>query len=293
MELFEAMGTRRSIRFFKPWKEVEDWKIQMILQAARYASCQGNCNSTEAIVIDKKNYPEEKFEQIIECASPFNEIQLRQAPVVIAWLINMDAWYKELIQSFQVLFPARAVTAAHGWTYKQLTEQTYPRLMSFPRDKAEDLLRIESGQAIANALLAATELGLGSCLLATGRKPADYPKVLGTPENIIPIWLMAVGYAAEEPGQRPRKRFDRLFHDGNYGTPLKEDKEVREQLVSRYLIQPMDPLPGRDEEIKHICRMFGFTEEMPDMPKDKILEMYEEDSPYYGELPPGLEKRGV
>lgn len=54
MELFEAMGTRRSIRFFKPWKEVEDWKIQMILQAARYASCQGNCNSTEAIVIDKK-----------------------------------------------------------------------------------------------------------------------------------------------------------------------------------------------------------------------------------------------
>lgn len=241
----------------------------------------------------KKNYPEEKFEQIIECASPFNEIQLRQAPVVIAWLINMDAWYKELIQSFQVLFPARAVTAAHGWTYKQLTEQTYPRLMSFPRDKAEDLLRIESGQAIANALLAATELGLGSCLLATGRKPADYPKVLGTPENIIPIWLMAVGYAAEEPGQRPRKRFDRLFHDGNYGTPLKEDKEVREQLVSRNLIQPMDPLPGRDEEIKHICRMFGFTEEMPDMPKDKILEMYEEDSPYYGELPPGLEKRGV
>jgi len=84
MELFEAMGTRRSVRFFKPWQEVEEWKIQMILQAARYASCQGNCNSTEAIVIDKRTYPEEKFEQIIECASPFNEIQLRQAPIIIA-----------------------------------------------------------------------------------------------------------------------------------------------------------------------------------------------------------------
>jgi len=293
MELFEVMGKRRSIRFFKPWKEVEDWKIQMMLQAARYASCQGNCNSTEAIVIDKKNYPEDKFEQIIECASPFNEIQLRQAPVIIAWLINMDAWYKELIQTFQVLFPARAVTAAHGWTYKHLTEQTYPRLMSFPREKAEDLLRIESGQAIAHALLAATELGLGTCLLATGRKPAEFPKVLDLPDNIVPIWLMAVGYAAEEPGQRPRKRFDRLFHYGDYGTPLNEDKEVREQLEDENLIQPMDPLPGREEEIKHICRMFGFTEDMPDMPKDKILEMYEEDSPYYGELPPGLEKRGV
>lgn len=293
MELFEVMGNRRSIRFFKPWKEVEDWKIQMMLQAARYASCQGNCNSTEAIVIDKKNYPADKFEQIVECASPFNEIQLRQAPVIIAWLINMDAWYKELIQTFQVLFPARAVTAAHGWTYKHLTEQTYPRLMSFPREKAEDLLRIESGQAIAHALLAATELGLGTCLLATGRKPAEFPKVLDLPENIVPIWLMAVGYAAEEPGQRPRKRFEKLFHYGNYRTPLKEDKEVRKQLEEEQLIQPMDPLPGREEEIKHICRMFGFTEAMSDMPKEKILEMYEEDSPYYGELPPGLEKRGV
>ncbi|TDJ01340.1 MAG: hypothetical protein E2O70_03835, partial [Candidatus Dadabacteria bacterium] len=100
MELLEAIGTRRSIRFFKPWQEVEDWKIQRMLQAARYASCQGNCGSTEAIVIDKKTYPEDKFEQIIECASPFNEQQLRQAPIVIAWLINMDAWYKELVESF-------------------------------------------------------------------------------------------------------------------------------------------------------------------------------------------------
>ena len=39
--------------------------------------------------------------------------------------------------------------------------------------------------------------------------------------------------------------------------------------------------------------MFGFTEEMPDMPKDKIKALYEEDSPYYGELPPDLDKKGV
>ena len=293
MELMEAIGTRRSIRFFKPWQEVEDWKIQRILQAARYASCQGNCGSTEAIVIDKKTYPKDKYEQLIECASTFNELQLRTAPIVIAWLINMDAWYKELVESFAVLFPARAVTAAQGWTYKILTEVTYPRLMSFPKDRAEDLLRIEAGQAIANALLAATELGLGACLLATGRKPAEFPKVLGVPENIVPIWLMAVGYAAETPGQRPRKRFDKLFHYNQYGTPLKEDQAVKEQLRECRMLQPMDPLPGRDEELKHICRMFGLSEDMPDMPKDKIRALYEKDSIYYGEVPPGLEDKGV
>ena len=293
MELMEAIGTRRSIRFFKPWKEVEDWKIQRILQAARYASCQGNCGSTEAIVIDKKTYPAEKFEQLIECASTFNEIQLRTTPIVIAWLVNMDAWYKELVESFAVLFPARAITAAHGWTYKILTETTYPRLMSFPRDRAEDLLRIEAGQAIANALLAATELGLGGCLLATGRKPAEFPKVLGVPENIVPLWLMAVGYSAETPGQRPRKRFDKLYHYNTYGTPLKEDPAVKEMLRESKMIQPMDPLPGREEELRHVCRMFGLREDMPDMPKEKIRALYEKDSIYYGEVPPGLEEKGV
>jgi hypothetical protein len=139
----------------------------------------------------------------------------------------------------------------------------------------------------------ATELGLGCCLLATGRKPAEFPKVLGVPENVVPIWLMAVGYAAESPGQRPRKRFDRLFHLNEYGNALKEDKDVKEELKRRKLIQPMDPLPGRDEEVLHICRMFGLPEGLPDMPKDQIEALYNEDSPYYGELPPGLEERGV
>ena len=117
--------------------------------------------------------------------------------------------------------------------------------------------------------------------------------VLGTPENIVPIWLMTVGYAAEDPGQRPRKRFDRLYHSNEYGTPLAEDQDVRKELEEEKLIQPMDPLPGREEELRHICRMFGFTEDMCDMPKERVLEMYEEDSPYYGELPPGLEEKGV
>ena len=37
MEVLEAIGRRRSIRFYKSWKNVEDWKMQVILQAARYA----------------------------------------------------------------------------------------------------------------------------------------------------------------------------------------------------------------------------------------------------------------
>ena len=77
---------------------------------------------------------------------------------------------------------------------------------------------------------------------------------------------MTVGYPAENPGQRPRKRFDRLYHSNEYGIPLAEDRDVR-------------------KELRRICRMFGFTEDMCGMPGEKVLEMYEEDSPRDGELP--------
>jgi hypothetical protein len=61
------------------------------------------------------------------------------------------------------------------------------------------------------------------------------------------------------------------------------------------MIQPMDPLPWRDEELKYICRMFGLPEDLPDMPKSHIKALYSESSPYYGELPPEevLLARGV
>ena len=293
MEVLEAIGKRRSIRFYKDWKKVEDWKIQVILQAARYESCQGNCNSTEAIVIDKATYPKKKWDEIVQCVSAFNELHLQTAPTLIVWLTNLDGWYKDLVKSFAVLFPLRAISAAQGWTYKLLTETTYPRLMSFPKDKTEDLFRIEAGQAMAQSMLAATELGLGTCLIATGRNPQAFPKVLGLPENVVPLWAMTVGYPLEDPDQRPRKRFDRLFHFNGYGKPLKEDKETKELLKEAGMILDPNPIDEREQELKNICRSLGLTEDMPDMPKEKIKELYKKDSPYYGELPKDLIKKGV
>ncbi len=116
---------------------------------------------------------------------------------------------------------------------------------------------------------------------------------MASPLHLQLYYIKAVGYAAETPGQRPRKRFDKLFHYNEYGIPLKEDAEVKEELKKAKMIQPMDPHPGRDEELKRLCKMFGLDEGMPDMPKEKIRALYEKDSIYYGEVPEGLEEKGV
>ena len=82
--VFQAMGDRRSIRYFDPDRKVEDWKIQAMLQAARHSSCQGNINATEAIVVQKETC--ELWDEIEECVSGFNVQVINQCSHVIFWL---------------------------------------------------------------------------------------------------------------------------------------------------------------------------------------------------------------
>ena len=42
--ILQSLGNRRSIRYFDESREVERWKIETMLQAARFSSCQGTIN---------------------------------------------------------------------------------------------------------------------------------------------------------------------------------------------------------------------------------------------------------
>ena len=59
MELREAIGRRRSIRFLLPHRPVEWQKIQRMLEAARLSSFWGNVNALGAVVIERKSAPQE------------------------------------------------------------------------------------------------------------------------------------------------------------------------------------------------------------------------------------------
>src|ERR1700687_2746196 len=97
--------------------------------------------------------------------------------------------------------------------------QTVPRLMSFPVERTDTLLRFESGQAVANAITAGVALGVGNILLAFGRKPGGVEKAFGLAPNLKFTWAHAVGYPLEDAkagGQRPRVKFEKLFHKDSY-----------------------------------------------------------------------------
>jgi nitroreductase len=256
--ILRTLGDRRSIRYFDPDRTVEDWKIETMLQAARFASCQGNINATEAIVVQKETC--EVWDELEECVSGFNVQLMNQSSHLILWLTNLNAWYGRAVDGISSVALSAAVSKYHGWNYEFSMTQTIPRLMSFPTERTEILLRFESGQAAANAIAAGVGLGVGNILVAFGRKPGGVEKVFDLPPHYRFTWGHAVGYPLENPnagGQRPRLKFEKLFHDNAFGTPLKSDPATVEMLREKGLIQEQAPLPGRIEEITGIAERFG------------------------------------
>jgi len=255
--VLQAIGDRRSIRYYDPDRKVEDWKVQTILQAARFASCQGNINATEAIIVQKETC--DLWDEIEESISGFNVQMINQASHVILWLTNLNAWYGRANDGLSSLALAGALTKYHGWNYEFTMTQTVPRLMGFPTERTELLLRYETGQAVAQAILAGTALGVGSCLLAFGRKPGGVEKAFGLGPNLKFTWGHAIGYPLEDPkagGQRPRLKFEKLFFKDKYGVPYQSDPAVDEALRAKGMIQEQAPLPGRIEEIDQLAAKF-------------------------------------
>ncbi|MFN8109164.1 MAG: nitroreductase family protein [Thermoleophilia bacterium] len=256
--VLQALGNRRSIRYFDPDRTVERWKIETMLQAARLSSCQGNINATEAVIVQKDRC--DIWDDIEECVSGFNVQVINQASHLILWLTNINAWYGRAIDGISTVSLAGAAAKYHGWNYEFSMTQTLPRLMSFPVERTEILLRFESGQAVANAITAGVGLGVGNILVAFGRKPGGVEKALGLPPNYRFTWGHAVGYPLEQAnagGQRPRLRMEALFHENAFGTPFRSDPATVELLKAKGLIQEQAPIPGRFEEMDAIADRFG------------------------------------
>jgi nitroreductase len=74
---------------------------------------------------------------------------------------------------------------------------------------------LEDGSAATeNILLAATDLGLGTCWIAGDKKEycAEVSKLLGAPAHLKLISLISVGWAVREPKQRKRRTLSEVLH---------------------------------------------------------------------------------
>jgi len=252
VELFEAIGRRRSIRFLLPFKPVEREKIQAMLEAARLASHWGNVSSLRALVIERENAPQEVWDAL---PSPVGGYQVPLAPVVIVWYIETEAT-ADIGSRLRELIDAGAI--GYGDNKREEAETKLIPVMQMAAEvlRQPGLGEVDCGQGIAQATLVAFALGLGTCCLGTG-DPDGVRRKLGLPDTCRVLVTQTVGYPAEQPeagGQRPRLPFGELFQLNTYEQPFPRSEQVVEDLKRDKMIQAPAPLPWREEELLFLRR---------------------------------------
>jgi nitroreductase len=70
--------------------------------------------------------------------------------------------------------------------------------------------------AFEHIILAATNLGLGTCWIGKLGIDETIKKVLGIPEHIKVVAVTPLGYPAETPGSKTRKHLSEIVHYGKF-----------------------------------------------------------------------------
>ena len=163
MEFLELTRRRYSVRAYKP-DEVEDEKLQAVLEAARLAPTAVNYQPFQIIVIHTKGrekelnriYPAEWFVQ---------------SPIVICVCAVADEAWK--------------------------------------RRDGKNFMDIDATIVMDHIILAATDLGLGTCWIGAFY-PAAAKEILNLPEGVEPVVFTPLGYPADEPRTKRRKDISEL-----------------------------------------------------------------------------------
>lgn len=261
MELREVIGRRRSIRFVKPYKPVEPEKIQVMFEAARIASHWGNVQSLRGVAIFKDSSAKEEVNKLQGIVLGW---QVKIAPCVIVWYLDpeaVDGQSESLMKLAEVGALGVGSKEVRMNGVKDVLLPIFENISNIL--KAPGISEIDCGQGIAQATLAAFDMGLGTCCLGAGPQGGQLLEALGVPSYCRLLLLQTVGYPLEHweaGGQRPRLPFEELFHINKYGDPFPRSEEVLEQLKKDGMITRPAPLPEREEEIEFLKNALNLKE---------------------------------
>ena len=199
MEFKSAVGWRRSIRFFDPWREVEREKIQAILEAIYRAPRVLEIDFIRVVVVHRDRLLPE---QMATMKTPTTTAQLDMAPVYLFFYADLDAIEQAAHgESYRELMSAGVLNRSHGWSDEFVGQTATPYLRAIIEDpdrvpigppgadgtprmasrEAMRLARTAIGIAQEYALLAAVDQGLGAQLSGVSAQIAK--TVLGIPDT--------------------------------------------------------------------------------------------------------------
>ncbi|MEM2341565.1 MAG: nitroreductase family protein [Candidatus Bathyarchaeia archaeon] len=171
MDVFEAIRTRRSIRVYED-RPVEEDKLRRVLEAARLAPSAGNRQPWRFIIVTD---PKVK-EKIINVKEKFRPSPRGLPPT-------------------RLRMPPRGPPRSPLLTAPVIIVGCALPKESFP---GTDFWKIDVSIALQNLVLAAWEMGLGTCWVGVFHEEEDLKKVLGLPEDSRIVAMVTLGYPAEK-----------------------------------------------------------------------------------------------
>jgi nitroreductase len=257
VEFKKVIGDRRTIRFFDPTRPVEPAKIQIMLEAANLSSRAINADFAKAIVCYRDELDAETIESL---KIPTTTTQFDLAPVYIFWY-GTTRFADGAQERLKELVDLGVAPVTHGWSHAYVDEVAFAQVVKPISDDPMANLwmtSVETGISICQAILAGVDEGLGVGLHGFNRDVAK--KLLDVPDTWVPMWVLFVGYPAEDRlggGARPRRPLSEHFFRGDANTPWEDVPGVKEKLRAEGMLQdPMDA-EKRHAEIRVLAERFG------------------------------------
>lgn len=276
MEFKKVVGTRRSIRFFEPWRPVEHEKIQVIVEAVYRAPRLLETDFVRTVVVYRDKLTPEQLEA---AKTPTTTAQLDMAYAYIFFFADVAELEKVADgRNFRAMTRRGMLNPSHGWTEAYVDEAVVPYLRSLLDSPDRSpvqfrggdgsltvsrqvlaLARHSAGVAQAYALLAAVDQGLGVQLSAF-----SHARIMTVPDTWAPVGSpMFLGYPGESieaGGQRPREPFEDDFFELRYGHPFYREPAVVKRLEEAEMIQAPAPLGWRFQELRGLAKKYGLPD---------------------------------
>ena len=199
-EVITTLLNHRSIRHFKD-EPLSDEQIKTIVSCAQAASTSSFIQAYSIIGIKDK----EKKRKLAEIAGN-----------------------QEYVAENGHLFVFCADLYRHEFIGKMEQKDVAPSIESTEKFM---VALIDAALAAQNAAIAAESMGLGICYIGGIRNKLDEVKaLLKTPDRVIPLFGMTVGYPEKINDQKPRLPLEHVYHEEEY----EQDRDVYLRQLQEY-----------------------------------------------------------
>jgi FMN reductase (NADPH) len=209
-EVIETILNHRSVRKFED-RPLTREQIEQIIASAQAASTSSFIQAYSIIGITDK----EKKEQLVELSGD----QRYVAENSMFFIFCADLYRHELIGRME-------------------EKDVIPSIESTEKFM---VALIDAALAAQNAAIAAESMGLGICYIGGIRNHLpEVKKLLKTPQRVIPLFGMAIGYPAKETGKKPRLPMNHIYHENEYGqneSKMIEELNEYNQVISEYYLE--------------------------------------------------------